>query len=160
MTTPSPVPGQNPTYEDFARCVHCGICLNACPTYRLWNLEADSPRGRIHQMIHVAQTDLANIGNEPHPQAQSGSANSAPSVVNSRPQITKSFVEHIDKCLDCRACETACPSAVEYGKLVEHARALIERDYKRPLFTRIAPSLAFRKLLPSPERIATPARLI
>ncbi len=64
MTTAPPVPGQNPAYEDFARCVHCGICLNACPTYRLWNLEADSPRGRIHQMIHVAQTDLAAIGSE------------------------------------------------------------------------------------------------
>src|SRR5580700_1566324 len=122
MTTAPPVPGQNPAYEDFARCVHCGICLNACPTYRLWNLEADSPRGRIHQMIHVAQTDLAAIGSE-HPvpnEVQSGSANSAPSAVNpsspsrptngkgttagaigigpknppaARPQITKSFVE-------------------------------------------------------------------
>jgi glycolate oxidase iron-sulfur subunit len=189
MTTAPPVPGQNPTYEDFARCVHCGICLNACPTYRLWNLEADSPRGRIHQMIHVAQTDLAAIGSDHQPQIPSASANSAPSVVNpnssssngkgttasstggtvaygpktpkpARPEITKSFVEHIDKCLDCRACETACPSSVEYGKLVEHARALIERDYKRPLFTRIARHLAFRKLLPSSERIATLARLI
>jgi len=182
MTTAAPVPGQNPSYEDFARCVHCGICLNACPTYRLWNLEADSPRGRIHQMIHVAQTDLASIGYEhPQPQSPSASVNSAPSVVDSappsdsasslantsppnidgaRPQITKSFVEHIDKCLDCRACETACPSAVEYGKLVEHARALIERDYKRPLLTRIARNVAFRKLLPSSERIATLARLI
>jgi len=189
MTTAPPVPGQNPAYEDFARCVHCGICLNACPTYRLWNLEADSPRGRIHQMIHVAQTDLAAIGSDHQPQIPSASANSAPSVVNptssssngkgntasstggtvaygpktpkpARPEITKSFVEHIDKCLDCRACETACPSSVEYGKLVEHARALIERDYKRPLFTRIARYLAFRKLLPSSERIATLARLI
>jgi glycolate oxidase iron-sulfur subunit len=171
MTTALPVPGQNPTYEDFARCVHCGICLNACPTYRLWNLEADSPRGRIHQMIHVAQTDLASIGyDHPQPQVQSGSVNSVLSVVNSpsssvptngaRPQITKSFVEHIDKCLDCRACETACPSAVEYGKLVEHSRALIERDYKRPILTRIARNLAFRKLLPYSDRIATVARLI
>src|ERR1700761_6333015 len=161
MTTAPPVPGQNPVYEDFARCVHCGICLNACPTYRLWNLEADSPRGRIHQMIHIAQTDLAAIGSE-HAQPQSVSVTSAPSAVSSssRPQITKSFVEHIDKCLDCRACETACPSSVEYGKLVEHARALIERDYKRPLFTRIARHLAFRNLLPSSERIATVARLI
>src|SRR6201996_3209483 len=161
MTTAPPVPGQNPAYEDFARCVHCGICLNACPTYRLWNLEADSPRGRIHQMIHIAQTDLAAIGSE-HAQPQSVSVTSAPSAVSSspRPQITKSFVEHIDKCLDCRACETACPSAVEYGKLVEHARALIERDYKRPLLTRIARNLAFRKFLPYSDRIATVARLI
>jgi glycolate oxidase iron-sulfur subunit len=176
MTTAAPVPGQNPAYEDFARCVHCGICLNACPTYRLWNLEADSPRGRIHQMIHVAQTDLASIGSDHQPQLPSASVTSAPSVVNSsspsapaptngkgtsaRPHITQSFVEHIDKCLDCRACETACPSAVEYGKLVEHSRALIERDYKRPVLTRIARNLAFRRLLPHSDRIATLARLI
>src|ERR1700684_833083 len=165
MTTAAPVPGQNPAYEDFARCVHCGICLNACPTYRLWNLEADSPRGRIHQMIHVAHTDLAAIGSEHEP--HSVSVASAPSLVTSsspskpaRLKITKSFVEHIDKCLDCRACETACPSAVEYGKLVEHARALIERDYKRPLLARIARNLAFRRFLPYSDRIATVARLI
>jgi len=127
------IPGLIPIYEDYARCIHCGLCLNACPTYRLWNLEADSPRGRIHQMIHVEQ------GNVP---------------------VTDSFVDHIDKCLDCRACETACPSGVEYGKLVEYARARIERDYKRPLLSRIARDVTYRRLLPYPKRIAAVARLL
>lgn len=130
---PSPIPGLIPVYEDYARCIHCGLCLNACPTYRLWNLEADSPRGRIHQMIHVEQGDGP---------------------------VTDSFVDHIDKCLDCRACETACPSGVEYGKLVEYARARIERDYQRPLLSRIARNVVYRRLLPYPKRIATVARLL
>jgi glycolate oxidase iron-sulfur subunit len=129
----SPIPGLIPIYEDYARCIHCGLCLNACPTYRLWNLEADSPRGRIHQMIHVEEGDVP---------------------------ITDSFVDHIDKCLDCRACETACPSGVEYGKLVEYARARIERDYRRPLLSRIARDVVYRRLLPFPARIATVARLL
>jgi len=129
----SPIPGLIPIYEDYARCIHCGLCLNACPTYRLWNLEADSPRGRIHQMIHVEQGDVP---------------------------VTDSFVDHIDKCLDCRACETACPSGVEYGKLVEYARARIERDYHRPLLSRIARDLGYRRLLPFPKRIAAVARLL
>jgi glycolate oxidase iron-sulfur subunit len=130
---PSPIPGLIPVYEDYARCIHCGLCLNACPTYRLWNLEADSPRGRIHQMIHVEESDVP---------------------------VTDSFVDHIDKCLDCRACETACPSGVEYGKLVEYARARIERDYQRPLLSRIARELVYRRLLPHPKRIAGVARLL
>jgi glycolate oxidase iron-sulfur subunit len=130
---PSPTPGLIPVYEDYARCIHCGLCLNACPTYRLWNLEADSPRGRIHQMIHVEQGDVP---------------------------VTDSFVDHIDKCLDCRACETACPSGVEYGKLVEYARARIERDYQRPLLSRIARDVVYRRLLPYPKRTATVARLL
>ena len=130
---PNPIPGLIPVYEDYARCIHCGLCLNACPTYRLWNLEADSPRGRIHQMIHVEQGDVP---------------------------VTDSFVDHIDKCLDCRACETACPSGVEYGKLVEYARARIERDYQRPLLSRIARDVVYRRLLPYPKRTATVARLL
>jgi glycolate oxidase iron-sulfur subunit len=116
MSTTSSILGLTPSYEDYARCVHCGLCLSSCPTYRLWNLEADSPRGRIHQMIHVSLGEIST-------NAQSGGA------------ITASFVDHIDKCLDCRACETACPSGVEYGKLVEYARARIERDYKRRFST-------------------------
>jgi glycolate oxidase iron-sulfur subunit len=128
-----PIPGLIPSYEDYARCVHCGLCVSACPTYRLWNLEADSPRGRIHQMIEVEQ---------------------------GRVSVTPSFVDHIDKCLDCRACETACPSGVEYGKLVEYARARIERDYRRPLPSRLVRHFVFRRLLSHPDRIATVARLL
>ena len=128
-----PIPGPAPVYEDYARCIHCGLCLNACPTYRLWNLEADSPRGRIHQMIHV------ELGNLP---------------------ITDSFVDHIDKCLDCRACETACPSGVEYGKLVEHARARMERDHERSWISRVARDYVFRQLLPNPHLIVDLARAL
>jgi len=130
---PPPIPGVNPVYEDYARCVHCGLCLNACPTYRLWNLEADSPRGRIHQMIQVELNEQL---------------------------ITDSFVDHIDKCLDCRACETACPSGVEYGKLVEHARARIERDYPRSWLATVTRNFVFRHLLHDPHRIMDFARVL
>jgi glycolate oxidase iron-sulfur subunit len=133
LATQQPIPGAVPVYEDFSRCVHCGLCLNHCPTYRLWQLEADSPRGRIRQMMLVEQGELP---------------------------VSEGFVDHIDKCLDCRSCETACPSAVNYGKLVEHARARIERDYKRPLLSRIARNFVYRRLLPYPERIAMAAKLL
>jgi len=130
--TPS-IPGEIPRYEDFSLCTHCGLCLNHCPTYRLWHLEPDSPRGRIRQMLLVHQGELP---------------------------ITENFVDHIDKCLDCRSCESACPSAVNYGKLVEHARARIETEYQRPFFSRFARDFVYRRLLPYPERIAMAARLL
>jgi len=84
-----------PAQADLDRCVHCGLCLNACPTYRELHAEMDSPRGRIYQMVQVAA--------------------GAP--------VSDSYREHIDLCRACRACETACPSGVKYGRLVEAARA-------------------------------------
>src|SRR5579864_4368512 len=110
-----------PQQADLDKCVHCGLCLNACPTYRELCVEMDSPRGRIYQMAQVAN----------------GAA------------ITSSYIEHIELCLACRGCETACPSGVRYGRLVEAARAQIETTIERPWHARWLRSLFFRKLLPS-----------
>jgi glycolate oxidase iron-sulfur subunit len=85
--------------ERLLSCVHCGLCLASCPTYVELGEEADSPRGRIHLMRALEEGRL-----EPTP----------------------AVVQHLDRCLGCRACETACPSGVEYGKLIEAARPFVE----------------------------------
>ena len=93
-------------WESLLGCVHCGICLPACPTYRVLQQEMDSPRGRLYLMRAAGE---GRIG------------------------LTQNFVTHMDRCLGCRACETACPAGVPFGRLLEEVRAQIERRVPRPL---------------------------
>jgi glycolate oxidase iron-sulfur subunit len=112
---------ESPAQSDLDKCVHCGLCLNACPTYRELGVEMDSPRGRIYQMNEIA--------------------NGAP--------ITPSHILHLDLCLACRGCETACPSGVPYGRLIEAARAEIQAQRKPSFWNRVARKVVFGYLLPS-----------
>jgi glycolate oxidase iron-sulfur subunit len=114
--------GSGPRQIDLDKCVHCGLCLNACPTYRELGLEMDSPRGRIYQMVQVAE---------------------------GRATISDSYREHIDLCLACRGCESACPSGVQYGRLVEEARAAIATATRPPLMTRLLRRFVFGYFLES-----------
>ncbi|MEU6746023.1 heterodisulfide reductase-related iron-sulfur binding cluster [Spirillospora sp. NPDC046719] len=105
-------------------CVHCGFCLPTCPTYVLWGEEMDSPRGRIHLMQqHVEGAPL-----------------NAP------------MVQHFDQCLGCMACVTACPSGVQYDRLIETTRAEVEREHPRSLKERAIREAIFR-LFPYKRRL-------
>jgi len=87
--------------DKLLTCVHCGLCLPSCPTYRVLGNENDSPRGRIYLMRGVVEGKLS---------------------------IGDAFISHIDLCLGCRACESVCPSSVPYGHLLEAARAEVSQE--------------------------------
>jgi glycolate oxidase iron-sulfur subunit len=105
-------------------CVHCGFCTATCPTYVLLGDELDSPRGRIYLIKDMLEND--------------------------RP-ATAEVVKHIDRCLSCLACMTTCPSGVHYMHLVDHARAHIERTYRRPLADRLVRTV-LAKVMPDLKR--------
>jgi glycolate oxidase iron-sulfur subunit len=116
-----------PSREIIDQCVHCGFCLPVCPTYALWNEEMDSPRGRIYLMKLAADGKAA---------------------------INSQWVGHFDTCLGCMACMTACPSGVDYSKLIEATRAQIERKYDRGWLERLYRRLIFA-LFTRPDRLRT-----
>ncbi len=122
-----------PRLFDLDRCVHCGLCLNACPTYRELGLEMDSPRGRVYQMVKVAEGQMP---------------------------VGSAYIKHLDLCLACRACETACPSGVQYGRLIEAARVQIEAARHRPLPARILHRFIFNRLLVSPRLMSLAGNLL
>ncbi|HKC20663.1 MAG TPA: (Fe-S)-binding protein [Candidatus Dormibacteraeota bacterium] len=111
--------------DDLATCVHCGLCLDACPTFRVTGLETESPRGRIYLMTQWKR------GTMPFDEKQ---------------------VEHIDLCLGCRTCEGVCPSGVPYGRIIEAGRADVE-DARRPSPKRKASQAALRQLVAHPTRL-------
>ena len=120
------------TVDLISDCVHCGFCLPACPTYRSWGLEADSPRGRIDLMKGLAEGAIA---------------------------LDESVVTHFDQCLGCMACLTACPSGVRYDLLIESTRAQIETQVKRSPFERALRAMIFA-IFPYPQRLLRLAPLM
>jgi glycolate oxidase iron-sulfur subunit len=114
-----------PALQIMDKCVHCGFCLPACPTYALWGEEMDSPRGRIYLM------KLALEG---------------------KAELNETFVAHFDACLGCVSCMTACPSGVDYGKLIEATRAQIERNFQRSGSAKLHRRLIF-ELFTRPDRL-------
>lgn len=112
LKKPVPFSGDDVPEDDLLRaCVHCGMCLPSCPTYRITGQEASSPRGRLWLMKGVSDGRLSLLDEE--------------------------FGEQMYQCLNCRACEAVCPSGVQYGPLVEASRAQLEQHRKRPLIERV-----------------------
>src|SRR2546422_7811080 len=111
--------------DDLASCVHCGLCLDACPTFRVTGLETESPRGRIQLMTEWKRGSLP---------------------------FTEEQARHIDLCLGCRTCEAVCPSGVPYGRIIEAGRADVERA-RRPSTKRWLARTALRQLVAHPTRV-------
>ena len=115
-----------PREEDMYKCVHCGFCLQACPTYLETGLETESPRGRIALMKAVNE---GRIG------------------------ITPEVYRHWDLCIQCRACEVACPSGVPYGNLIEATMSEVERRRKKSLVSRIVGNVVLNAIIPHQRRL-------
>ncbi|MEI6233223.1 MAG: heterodisulfide reductase-related iron-sulfur binding cluster [Planctomycetota bacterium] len=110
--------------ELLRNCVHCGLCLGACPTYREVGNENDSPRGRLYIMKALSEGRLDPV-----------------------PEVTN----HLDLCLDCRACETACPSGVQYGQILEGTREALTLAQPPGFFARVLRSFFFKRIFPYPS---------
>lgn len=122
-----------PGHRDLDTCIHCGLCLTACPTYRELKIEPDSPRGRIYLMRGLAE---GRIGPSPE------------------------LIQHLDNCLDCRACETVCPAGVPYGRMLEQTRGQLTRRARAGGAARWLGEWALRSLIPHRDRMQLAADLM
>ena len=122
-----------PHESDIYKCVQCGFCLNACPTYLETGLEAESPRGRLTLMKAVNEGRL---------------------------ELTNDVARHWDLCLQCRACEVACPSGVPYGRAMMSLRAEMAERVKRPMRVRMARRIGLRRVLARPKLMRTAGRVV
>lgn len=122
-----------PRDDLIAKCMHCALCLPTCPTYVLTGLERSSPRGRIRLMKAVSQGEL---------------------------EITDNFVDEMNFCLDCQACQTACPAGVEYGTLVESARAQIFSSGRESLLSKMLKKVFLRWFFDSGKRMRALALIL
>lgn len=111
-----------PHDDILQQCIHCGMCLATCPTYDLTKLERSSPRGRIRMIRSVARGEM---------------------------ELSALFAEEMNFCLDCQACETACPAGVKYGRMVESARVLIDESGFTPKLQLFIKRFALRKIIAS-----------
>ncbi len=145
MTSPSAAPAFSPSaplakqrfreaeFDNILMCVHCGLCLDSCPTYRELGDEKDSPRGRLYLMRGVWEGEL---------------------------DLTPEVVDPLSRCLDCRACETACPSGVPYGELLEKARGVIHETQPQSLKEKTLRTLILKGLFRSTFLLATASKLL
>lgn len=125
--------GDAPAMPSLETCIHCGLCLTACPTYRTLKIEPDSPRGRIYLMRGLAEGSIT---------------------------ADDTVVHHLDQCLDCRACETACPAGVPYSQLLEATRGQIERRVRRTSPARLLGGWVLSQVLPHADRVRVAADLL
>ena len=122
-----------PHTRELHTCIHCGLCLTACPTYRTLKIEPDSPRGRLYLMRGLAEGRIAP---------------------------SDPLVGHLDRCLDCRACETVCPAGVPYSRLLEATRGQLTRRWRTGSPLRLLGHWVLRSVLPDPNRVNAAVWLI
>ncbi|HSW51560.1 MAG TPA: heterodisulfide reductase-related iron-sulfur binding cluster [Bryobacteraceae bacterium] len=118
--------------KSMSGCVHCGFCLAACPTYDQLGIEDDSPRGRLHLIRNIADGMY----------------------------VSSKVLAHLDLCLDCRACEAACPAGVKYGRIIEDARMQLEAGRNRSFWDSRLRRFFMRDVFPNPARLRALARAL